>query len=260
MPARGWIERVVRAVPFYPDCKGLIAAIAPVHIVEDERVGDRAGARPVPAPKSIFQRLGAMVHVEVPVTVPAQSGRRKIDLRVGARRDRAPCVSRRGIERERAVGLHLGCDAHRSPQPGWNGRGDLVDPHRQRSVTPGQSAPPDFNRGCVAREGGSSAFGHGPSAAPAVQPVKCDVHGAVIQRVISAGQGIVRRKNAADKGNQRKAVSTVVAEGVDVPPGVAPWGNVRIEARSASSVRAAIRPESAAIGKPGPGCVPPPAR
>ena len=49
-------------------------------------------------------------------------------------------------------------------------------------------------------------------------------------------------------------------DAVDVPPGVAVGRDGQVEARSARIAAAACRPESAAIGMPGPGCTPPPAR
>ena len=52
----------------------------------------------------------------------------------------------------------------------------------------------------------------------------------------------------------------VIAERVNVPPRIAAGSEGRVEARSANAACAAKRPDSAAIGTPAPGCVPPPAR
>ena len=56
------------------------------------------------------------------------------------------------------------------------------------------------------------------------------------------------------------AVAAVIAQAVEIPPTIAPWRNGRVEARDASRLCAASRPESIAIGTPGPGWIPPPAR
>jgi hypothetical protein len=72
--------------------------------------------------------------------------------------------------------------------------------------------------------------------------------------------GVVGRKHTSDEGNQRQAVLTIVTQRVEVPPGIASRYYRPIEAKSLSMQAAARRPETAAIGTPGPGCVLPPAR
>jgi hypothetical protein len=52
----------------------------------------------------------------------------------------------------------------------------------------------------------------------------------------------------------------VVAEGVDIPPEVAPGRDRLVEPRLAITAAAASCPDIAAIGTPGPGCTLPPAR
>jgi hypothetical protein len=71
---------------------------------------------------------------------------------------------------------------------------------------------------------------------------------------------VVGREDAAQEGDQRDAVLAVLAQRVDVPPDIAVQRDRAVEARSAISADAAIRPERAAIGTPGPGWVLPPAR
>ena len=90
--------------------------------------------------------------------------------------------------------------------------------------------------------------------------VEGDVDGAVVERVATAGPGVVGREHAAQHGDDGKAMATVVAQRVDVPPEVAARRDRPVEPRSASSAAAAIRPERAVIGTPGPGCTLPPAR
>jgi hypothetical protein len=79
-------------------------------------------------------------------------------------------------------------------------------------------------------------------------------------RVLGMGPGVVRREDAADEGDDAQSVVAVVADGVDVPPEIAAGRDRLVESRCASSVAAALCPDSAAIGTPGPGCTPPPAR
>ena len=55
-------------------------------------------------------------------------------------------------------------------------------------------------------------------------------------------------------------MAAVVADGVDVPPEISARRDRLVEPRCAISAAAANWPESAAIGTPGPGCTPPPAR
>jgi hypothetical protein len=83
------------------------------------------------------------------------------------------------------------------------------------------------------------------------------------QRVCAAALArarVIGREDAADERNDGQRMSSVVADGVDIPPRVAASRYRLAEARSASTAAAAKRPESAAIGTPGPGWVLPPAR
>lgn len=76
----------------------------------------------------------------------------------------------------------------------------------------------------------------------------------------TAARCVVRRKHAADKGDDRDAVLAVCAQRVEVPPGIAAMRDRDVEARSAKRLRAALRPDNVAIGTPAPGCVLPPHR
>ena len=107
----------------------------------------------------------------------------------------------------------------------------------------------------------ATALGHGPALA--ADAVEDRVERAVMRGVAgaaAAGQCIVGREDAADEGDQRKPAAAVLAQGIDIPPDIAVRCYRLVEARSASTQAAAIRPERAAIGTPGPGCVLPPAR
>lgn len=86
--------------------------------------------------------------------------------------------------------------------------------------------------------------------------IERDVQRAMIERVTTAeaaGKRVVGREDAADESDQRDALLAVVAQRVNVPPRIAVVRNGAVEARSAIRLAAAIRPDSAAIGTPGPG-------
>ena len=70
---------------------------------------------------------------------------------------------------------------------------------------------------------------------------------------------VVGRKHAADEGDDGEAARAVFAEPIQVPPPVTVFIYLAFEERSAIRAAAACRPESAAIGTPGPGCTLPPA-
>ncbi len=78
----------------------------------------------------------------------------------------------------------------------------------------------------------------------------------MIQRIATAaapGQGVIGRKDAAQKGDQRNALTTVGAKPIDIPPRIAILRYRSRETQSSIRLEAAIWPESAAIGRPGPG-------
>ena len=81
-----------------------------------------------------------------------------------------------------------------------------------------------------------------------------------IGRAAAPRPGVVGREHAADEGDQGEALRLVVAQRIDVPPGIAARRDRAVEAESASTLAAASRPEIAAIGTPAPGWVLPPAR
>lgn len=93
--------------------------------------------------------------------------------------------------------------------------------------------------------------------------VQGDIQGAVIVGIAvpeAACCRVVGRKNTTDERNERDRISAVVAYAVDIPPNVAILRDGLAEVRSSTMLAAASRPDSAAIGTPGPGCVLPPAR
>ncbi len=132
----------------------------------------------------------------------------------------------------------------------------FVDLGGESGAVPVQGAIADGDCVCCAAKFGGAAFGHCPTAA--AWAVERDVEGAMIFRRrggFAVGPGIVRRKHAADEGDDGEGVGAVVADGVDIPPGVAAGAYCAVKTQFA-----AIRPEMAAIGRPGPGWTEPPAR
>lgn len=76
----------------------------------------------------------------------------------------------------------------------------------------------------------------------------------------ASSPGVVGGEDATDQRDDGDAVLSVVAQCIDIPPLIGIVGQRLIETRSAVTLAAASRPDSAAIGTPGPGCVLPPAR
>ena len=79
--------------------------------------------------------------------------------------------------------------------------------------------------------------------------------GAGVERVLASGPGA-----PGGDGADADCPSPVVAGRLETPPGGAAGRNGAVEARSAITLKAACRPERAAMGTPEPGCTPPPAR
>ena len=106
----------------------------------------------------------------------------------------------------------------------------------------------------------SAAFSHGPLFAMLIE--ERDVQGAVIERITAASfssESIVWRKYATDEGDYGHTVPSVCTQRINIPPSISVGRNRCIEVKSCSNASAASRPESAAIGTPGPGWVLPPA-
>jgi len=107
----------------------------------------------------------------------------------------------------------------------------------------------------------ATALDHAPALA--ARAVQGHVDGTVVEWISRAGSprpSVIGREHATNEGNDRQAVVTVVAQCVQIPPGIAVAPYRRVEAQSARIAVAAWRPESAAIGSPGPGWTLPPAR
>ena len=201
-----------------------------------------------------------MIEIEIAIADPAQAGLGEVDLNPRARCNRPPAVAAGGMEIETGFGQRRGVNTDRAAQPRRQWIGDLVDFDCQRCAIPYDLARADPEVAFVPRDRAVTAFGHGPAFAVAIER---DIERAMVERIGAAaptGEGVVGREHAADKGNQRNAVASVIAQRVDIPPGIAVVRDRAVESRSSITLAAAIRPDSAAIGTPGPGCALPPAR
>lgn len=137
-------------------------------------------------------------------------------------------------------------------------RGDFIDADDQRAVAPVQRTGSDGQRIRRLTETGPPPLGHRPAGA--ARAIQRDIDRTMTIGIGPVRPGVIGRENAADEGDDRERIGAVVAQRVDIPPAIAAWRNGRIERRSAIARRAALRPEIAAIGAPGPGCALPPAR
>jgi len=239
----------------------LLRAVATLHVVEhDCSVGD-VSARPVPTREGMFERLVASVRVDIGGAEPAQHRPLQHDLDSCARRDRAPPMPAMCVEHERRAGNGLRMNPHLAPHAARDRHTHFVDRDRQRVIAPREGARADRQGRGRAVNGAAAAFGERPPLVPLA--VDRDIERAVIERVGGAARArpsVVWREDAADEGDQCEAVAPVVAERVDVPPRIAPRRDGLVEARFERRLIAAIRPDSAAIGTPGPGWTLPPAR
>jgi hypothetical protein len=135
---------------------------------------------------------------------------------------------------------------------------DFIDVDLQAIARPGQRARTDRKMRRLAREARLAALGHGPAMTLAA--VQCNVERTVVCRIGAPAPGVIGREHAADEGNDGDAILLAVTYRIDVPPTIAAGRDRLVEAKSVSTECAASRPESAAIGTPGPGWTLPPAR
>jgi len=141
----------------------------------------------VPDAKTVLERFGPAIVVEISLALPRQAGPFHLDLDPGARRETVPDVPLLMVEREGGGVQRLGVDLHDSAHPAMNGieqaRVALLDMDMERIACPLDPARPDRERRRVARDGALSALGHHPAR---FGPVKRDIECAVVQRVLPA--------------------------------------------------------------------------
>ena len=170
------------------------------------------------------------------------------------RRERPPAMPARRIQGKVVRGEQRGPEAHLPAQSGGPRHRNLPEIDDQFVAAPEQHAGTDLQVVTIALHRRRSAFGKRPAFA--ARAVKNCVQCTVSQRVggpTTAGGRIVRGEYTADESDQGQGMTTVIAQGVNVPPVIAVPRNTLGEVRSCSRLAAASRPDSAAIGRPGPG-------
>ncbi len=242
--------------------RSIAAAVAAPGFVKDRRAVSHGAARPLPIAES-----------------PTPAGHRRCSCRNSRRLASADADDRVRPERARMAQSATTSD-YRSwfrekacwviavgttrivplTRPGI-GHGNLVHPYHQRRAVPRQLAWTDRKSAHRAADRMTRPLGHGPTICAFA--IDRNIDRAMVERIGNAfapSQGIIRRKHTADESDDGDAALAVVAQRVDVPPRIAVGVDHPCEVRSASRLEAAERPDRAAIGTPGPGCVLPPAR
>ena len=245
-------------------CHNPVRAMARPHVVHHRCIPIcHFSPCPVPAPEAQFHRFIAFVGVQIGVAAPTQTWAVQFNLNPRARGDRPPSVSTCMVQRCRKAAQALRLYGHTASHTHGNGHIDFINVDGQDLAIPSQAARANTVIVGVTVDVLAAAFGHGPASPPFA--IKRNIECAKIIRISHAvvtgtGQGIVGRKNAADKGDDGQAVLSVVTQRVDIPPEITTRRDWLVESRCAISVAAASRPDMAAIGTPGPGCTLPPAR
>lgn len=167
------------------------------------------------------------------------------------------------IQRRDKCGQGFRKNTDRTPDFSRKRRAALIDIDLQVVLIPLKLAGPKSEPGGVSVQMPRPPFRHGPQM-PWLT-VQCHIDGAMVLGIdlrtpSFKRPGVVRGKHASYKCNDAQRISSVIAEGIDVPPKVTAGIYGLIKPRCAMVVSAANRPESAAIGTPGPGCTLPPAR
>ncbi len=133
----------------------------------------------------------------------------------------------------------------------------LFDPYFHRIASPAHAAWPDLQGICALTHSIALALGHRPSRLWAIER---HVQACMVERIMPSAALVKGREYRADESNDSQRVLAVFADRIDVPPTVAAGWNLRVEAWSSIRLRAACKPDKAAIGTPAPGCVAPPAQ
>jgi hypothetical protein len=214
-------------------------------------------SRPGPGSECRFERFIAAVGVEIAWSAPRKPRRLPFNADAGQRRDRAPQVTSYALEFERVQVETFAVEPHAAFKATRPRGAGLVDPNVETHAVPGNMAASQCKRFGGTAQRFASALRHRPAFRFAVES---DIDRAMVFGVTPAAPRVVGREHAADKGDDRQAGPPVITERVDVPPGIAAGNDDLVEARSEISASAACRPDSAAIGTPGPGCTLPPAR
>lgn len=215
----------------------------------------RAG--PCPGAKPGRKRFAPPIGVKIAGAGPCETRRVQTDSDVRERRDRPPDVTTVGVESKGEVGHHARAHLDDAANRHRHGRAAFIDLDAKTIRGPRHRTGADAQEIARTMEVFLTALRHRPTRGSAVQR---DIDRAVVLRGDPAGGFVVGREDAADEADQRQAVDAVRTDGVDIPPRVAAGRDVRVEARSDATARAADCPDRHAIGTPAPGWTLPPDR
>ena len=216
-------------------------------------------ARPVPGVETGLQRLRPAIVIEIGLAAPADAGRGHLHLDPRARGKAVPDVVLMGIEREGRAVQGLGIDPHRACHLALprheQARVAFMDVDGERPVLPAYRARPDPEVRGIALHRAAAPLGHRPARLRAVER---DIERGMIERIAPPAALVIGREHAPEERDDRQPVLPVVADRVDIPPGIAARGDSFVEARSFAITRAASCPDKAAMGTPAAGWVAPP--
>ena len=179
----------------------------------------------------------------------------------GDRRDWLPMVPAAGIELKGGSVKSLRRQTHLSANPARDRHGNLVDIDQETISRDLHCTRTETEPGGGTAERAGPAFRHRPMIA--AWAIERNIDGGKrrwVGHATTPGGRVIGREHAADEADDRQPRRAIVADGVEIPPTIAIRRDVRIEAKSLNKAEAAWTPDSAAIGTPGPGCTPPPAR
>ena len=239
------------------------AAVAAQRFVEDDRAVARRAARPLPIGKAAVRaarRRGSCRNSRRPASADADDRARPAPARMARSATIDDCRSSFSVNACCVIAVGTTRTVPRMRL----GIGTAISSMRIVSDLPSQERllGPTVNEVRRAADGAARPLRHRPAIAALA--IDRDIDGAMIERIgraLAPREGVVGREHAADEGDDGDAVlrrrrsarrhttthSRLARTSLD-------------EVRSAIRLAAADRPDSAAIGTPGPGCVLPPAR
>ncbi len=137
----------------------------------------------MPAFEAVFDRLAAVVAVEISATFPRYVGRVHLDLDLGTRGNRLPMVLSVGIKRKGAMVQHFGMQYNLPlhPPPPRNAQPDIpfFNIYNKPVLVPAHGTWPDIQRVALLDGVGNAAFGHDPARTLAA--IKRDVQAAMVE-------------------------------------------------------------------------------
>lgn len=187
--------------------------IATERIVRDDHAIFRRRATPVPAGKTIFDRLGAGIRVHVRQALPFHvAGLLDFHFGAGDRSDRAPTMPPVAIQDKRFVfAERQRMNAHDTGNASRQRRGFFLETHRQNIVFPFHGALADDQRRTITSYVRAAVFRKGPSIL--FRPVHRHVHRTMRQwigRTLTSGFRIKWRKYAPDEADDGQTVLSVI--------------------------------------------------